>query len=94
MAFICSTRLQPGLVRHSSFGLLHAGLHTSPHGPRGADAADDARAGHAAALAALWEDTVVELVPVPDLAHGRWEKPCWNVPFSGLSVAGGGSPWT
>ena len=26
----------------------------------------------------------------PNLRYARWEKLCWNVPFNGISVAGGG----
>lgn len=32
----------------------------------------------------------IETVVAPNLRYARWEKLCWNVPFNGLSVAGGG----
>ncbi|MBK8559854.1 ketopantoate reductase C-terminal domain-containing protein [Candidatus Amarobacter glycogenicus] len=32
----------------------------------------------------------IETVVAPNLRYARWEKLCWNIPFNGLSVAGGG----
>ncbi|MFA5079017.1 MAG: ketopantoate reductase C-terminal domain-containing protein, partial [Dehalococcoidia bacterium] len=30
------------------------------------------------------------ILTAPSLLEARWEKLCWNIPFSGLCVAGGG----
>jgi 2-dehydropantoate 2-reductase len=38
----------------------------------------------------LWSGSKVSVVPTPSLLKARWEKLCWNIPFSGLCVAGGG----
>ncbi|MEO6397227.1 MAG: ketopantoate reductase C-terminal domain-containing protein, partial [Tepidiformaceae bacterium] len=32
----------------------------------------------------------IEVTAAPSLRYARWEKLCWNIPFNGLSVAGGG----
>ena len=82
MAFICSNRPKCGLINHTSYGTLNCGLaftpeHTCPD-------------SELKAVEDLWKGTAVKCVTEPSLLRGRWEKQCFNLPFSGLSVAHGG----
>jgi 2-dehydropantoate 2-reductase len=77
LAFVGINRGEPGEVHH-----LEAGAITIGH------VRDDA--AELAIAAALWEGTTVEIVSSPSLVQSRWEKLCWNIPFNGLAVAGGG----
>jgi 2-dehydropantoate 2-reductase len=77
LAFVGINRGEPGEVHH-----LEAGAVTIGH------VGDDAE--ELAIAAALWEGTTVEIVSSPSLVRSRWEKLCWNIPFNGLAVAGGG----
>jgi len=77
MAFVCINRGDPGVVHHIDYGRLTIGHLT----------------GNAAMLRDL--DTLLtaasmDVTASPDLLRARWEKLCWNIPFNGLSVAGGG----
>jgi len=42
------------------------------------------------AIDILWSKSKVSFTFVPSLIRGRWEKNCYNLPFSGISVANGG----
>jgi len=85
MAFICSNRLSPGRIDHSFYGSLNGGL-ASPI-VQGHMAVNE---DHLKDLEDLWAVSKVEFTTIPCLTHGRWQKNCWNLPFSGLSVAMGG----
>ncbi|MGK2964297.1 MAG: ketopantoate reductase C-terminal domain-containing protein, partial [Tepidiformaceae bacterium] len=41
-------------------------------------------------LRALLESGGIEVAVAPNLRYARWETLCWNIPYNGLSVAGGG----
>jgi 2-dehydropantoate 2-reductase len=77
MAFVCINRGAPGVVHHLDYGRLTIGHY-------GDD--PDALGQLNAVLAGAGMDVVV----APNLRHARWEKLCWNVPFSGIGVAAGG----
>lgn len=77
MAFVCLNRGEPGVVHHIDYGRVSIGH-------LGDDPNEVTRA------AALLAEAGVETVPAPNLLQARWEKLCWNIPFSGLSVAAGG----
>ncbi|MGE3073748.1 MAG: 2-dehydropantoate 2-reductase [Dehalococcoidia bacterium] len=77
MAFVCINRGEPGLIHHLEYGRVSLG-----------HALDDADQN--AELDALLRSGNIETVVAPNLRYARWEKLCWNVPFNGLSVAGGG----
>lgn len=77
MAFVCINRGAPGVVHHLDYGRVSIG-----------HLLDDAAACEE--LAALLRGAGIETVVAPNLRFARWEKLCWNVPFNGLSVAGGG----
>ena len=73
LAFICSSKTQPGVVDHHFFGSLNLG----PFSLRNRDffsqvISDFSRAG-------------VDVHEV-EYAQARWMKAVWNVPFNGLSV--------
>lgn len=77
MAFVCINRGDPGVIHHLDYGRVSIG-----------NVRDDATAN--AELEALLASADIETVVAPNLLYARWEKLCWNVPFNGLSVAGGG----
>ncbi len=77
MAFVCINRGPPGVVHHLRYGRLSIGhLLDNP--------------SEAAALEELLLQGNLEVTVAPNLRYARWEKLCWNVPFNGLSAAGGG----
>ena len=77
MAFVCINRGEPGVIHHLDYGRISLG-----------NVLDDASEN--AHLDELLRGANIETVVAPNLRYARWEKLCWNVPFNGLSVAGGG----
>jgi len=77
MAFVCINRGEPGVIHHLEYGRVSIG-----------HALDDPMEN--ALLEALLASANIETVIAPNLRYARWEKLCWNIPFNGLSVAGGG----
>lgn len=77
MAFVCINRGEPGVIHHLDYGRVSIGHFR-----------DDP--AETTLLRDLLESGGVEVAVAPNLRHARWEKLCWNVPFNGLSVAGGG----
>jgi 2-dehydropantoate 2-reductase len=77
MAFVCINRGEPGVIHHLDYGRVSLG-----------NVLDDASEN--AHLDELLRGANIETVVAPNLRYARWEKLCWNVPFNGLSVAGGG----
>ena len=77
MAFVCINRGEPGVIHHLEYGRVSIGHYR-----------DDP--AELAALRELLESGAIEVVSAPNLRYARWEKLCWNIPFNGLSVAGGG----
>ncbi|MEO8540193.1 MAG: 2-dehydropantoate 2-reductase [bacterium] len=77
MAFVCINRGEPGVIHHLEYGRVSIGH------------AED-NAGETALLETLLNSGNIETVVAPNLRYARWEKLCWNIPFNGLSVAGGG----
>ena len=77
MAFVCINRGEPGVIHHLDYGRVSIG-----------HALDDPAENEL--LRALLESGNIETVVAPNLRYARWEKLCWNIPFNGLSVAGGG----
>lgn len=77
MAFVCINRGAPGVVHHLDYGRVTVGhLQDDP--------------SETQALYDLFASADVETLTAPNLRYARWEKLCWNIPFSGLSVAAGG----
>jgi 2-dehydropantoate 2-reductase len=77
MAFVCINRGEPGTVHHLDYGTLTVGSLVPAPLALGS-------------LCDLLSDAGMDIVQAPDLRYARWEKLCWNVPFSGLGVACGG----
>ena len=77
MAFVCINRGDPGVVHHLDYGRLTIGR-----------LGDDPR--RLARLHSLLSEAGMDVVSASNLRHARWEKLCWNVPFSGIGVAAGG----
>ncbi len=76
LCFVCLNRLEPGVIRHSDYGLIVLGEFQRPGGPR------------TQKLAALFRDAGVPCKVTDNLAQAQWEKLVWNIPFNGLGVAG------
>lgn len=77
MAFVCINRGEPGVIHHLEYGRVSIGhFRDVPT--------------ELAELQALLESAQIEVAAAPSLRYARWEKLCWNIPFNGLSVAGGG----
>jgi 2-dehydropantoate 2-reductase len=77
IAFTCVNRGDPGHVHHIAHGLVTLGHFQN-------DLFELKKA------TALWTRSKVQVSASPSLLCARWEKLCWNIPFSGLAVAAGG----
>ena len=77
LAFTCINRGKPGHVHHLAYGTVTIGHYRD----------DPAEIDNALGL---WSGSKTSAVPAASLLKARWEKLCWNIPFSGLCVAGGG----
>ena len=77
MAFVCINRGAPGVIHHLEYGRVSIGHALD-------EPAENAK------LETLLTSGDIETVVAPNLRYARWEKLCWNIPFNGLSVAGGG----
>lgn len=77
LAFTCINRGKPGNVHHLAYGTVTLGHYKNDQGE-----IDKALA--------LWSGSKTSVVSASSLLKARWEKLCWNIPFSGLCVAGGG----
>jgi 2-dehydropantoate 2-reductase len=77
LAFTCINRGKPGHIHHLAYGTVTIGHYRD--NPAELEKAID-----------LWTGSRVEVVAATSLLRARWEKLCWNIPFSGLCVAAGG----
>jgi 2-dehydropantoate 2-reductase len=77
MAFVGINRDDEGVIHHLAAGRVSIGHFED-------DPTETER------LRDLLASGGVEVIVAPNLLYARWEKLCWNVPFNGLSVAGGG----
>ncbi len=78
LAFICSNRLQPGVISHLAYGKLSLG--NLPGGV-------SEKTRH---LINLFQRSGIECIGMEDIITGRWIKCIWNAPFNPLSVLSGG----
>jgi len=76
LCFVCLNRVEPGVIRHSDYGLIVLGEFQRPSEPR------------TRALAELLQAAEVPCKITDNLAQAQWEKLVWNIPFNGLGVAG------
>lgn len=74
-AFLCSNRIAPGVISHTSQGWI-----------RMAEAQGPPRA-RTRAIAEMFRAAQVECEVYDSLLQARWEKLVWNIPFNGLGVA-------
>jgi 2-dehydropantoate 2-reductase len=77
LAFTCINRGKPGNIHHLGYGKVTIGHYLDSQ-------------SELAEARSLWNNCKAEVVTAPSLLQARWEKLCWNIPFSGLCVAGGG----
>jgi len=79
LCFIGSTKIGPGHIQHSDFGMVSLGQYMT----------DESAAGITPKLGLVTEDFLscgIDVKPVENLNFLRWQKLVWNVPFNGLSV--------
>lgn len=79
LCFIGSTKVGPGHIKHSDFGMVNLGHYIS----------DGTAAGITPELQLITDDFLasgIDAKPVKNLSYLRWQKLVWNVPFNGLSV--------
>lgn len=73
LAFICSSKAQPGHVVHECYGSINLGNYSCPQERFAEILADFRKAG-------------IQAAEVP-YAEARWKKAVWNMPFNGMTVA-------
>lgn len=78
LCFVCLNRTEPGVIEHIGEGRISIGEFSGAPLPR------------THAVAAEFKRAGVACSAVENLAHERWRKLVWNVPFNGLSIVGGG----
>lgn len=78
LCFVCLTRRTFASVDHIGHGTLSIGEHGRKPSER------------TIRVVEAFREAGIETRMVDDLANERWRKLVWNVPFNGLSVAGGG----
>ena len=76
LCFVCLNRIEPGVIRHTEYGMIVAGEFQRCPEPRAHD------------ISALFRNAGVNCRVTDNLARAHWEKLVWNVPFNGLGVAG------
>ncbi len=77
LAFTCINRGKPGHIHHLAYGAVTIGHYEN-------NPAELEKA------LSLWSGSKACVLPAVSLLRARWEKLCWNIPFSGLCVAAGG----
>lgn len=75
VAFICSNRTGPGVIRHTDHGWVRLAEFAGESSER------------TAAIAEMFRLADIPCEVAGSLAAIRWEKLVWNVPFNGLGVA-------
>jgi len=75
LCFVCLNRLEPGVIHHIDHGLVIIGEYGRFPEPRTHD------------LASMFRAAGIPCKVTENLAHARWEKLVWNIPFNGLGVA-------
>ncbi|MFK7737782.1 MAG: putative 2-dehydropantoate 2-reductase [Pirellulaceae bacterium] len=76
--FLCSNRVEPGVIHHLDYGAISVGEYSPQLAGRISTRLKQ--------LAALFLAAGVNLVPIESLAEARWKKLAWNIPFNGLNV--------
>ena len=76
LCFVCINRGEPGTIQHLAHGKVEMGEYTN--------------SGVAESILKLFQESDIHTQLLSDLGLARWRKLVWNVPFNGLSIAGGG----
>ncbi len=74
LAFICSSKSQPGVVRHECYGQINLGNYSCSDTELLQSVIDDFNAAGVKAGLVEYEEA-------------RWKKAVWNMPFNGMTVA-------
>lgn len=77
LAFICSSKTQPGHINHQCYGSINLGNYSCPPERFSQILEDFQKAG-------------LQVAEVP-YEEARWKKAVWNMPFNGMTVALGTS---
>lgn len=78
LCFVCINRVQPGVIENYLPGQLFIGAY------------HDAAAARVDELVSMFCRAGVDCSAARSLEASLWKKLCWNVPFNGLAIAGGG----
>lgn len=73
LAFICSSKTQPGHINHQCYGSINLGNYSCPPERFSQILEDFQKAG-------------LQVTEVP-YEEARWKKAVWNMPFNGMTVA-------
>lgn len=74
LAFICSAKTEPGIVRHQYYGHITIAPYSCPDEAKVERIVEDFRAAGVAAHKV-------------EYLEARWKKAVWNMPFNGMTVA-------
>ncbi|HEX8310332.1 MAG TPA: 2-dehydropantoate 2-reductase [Chthoniobacteraceae bacterium] len=77
LCFVCLNRTEPGVIAHLDHGSISVGEFGRPV------------SGRVEAVTAALQGAGIETRAVENLAQEHWRKLLWNIPFNGLSIAGG-----
>lgn len=80
LCFVCLNRIAPAVVEHFGHGHLVLGSASGPPDVK------------LRALADAFQIAGISAECTESLEEARWRKLVWNIPFNGLSIAGGGVP--
>ena len=80
LCFVCLNRVAPGVIEHYGEGTVSIGEFNRPPAERTRQIAADLVASG------------IHVRVVESLITERWRKLVWNIPFNGLSIAGGNIP--
>jgi 2-dehydropantoate 2-reductase len=75
LCFVCSNRVEPGVIHHIAHGRIALGEFRRRPEPR------------THAIAEAFQGAGVPCRVTDDLERTHWEKLVWNIPFNGLGVA-------
>ena len=78
LCFVCINRIRPGIIENYFPGQLYLGSFNG---------ADERRIEQ---LVSLFRSAGVDCKHSKNLETSLWKKLCWNIPFNGLAIAGGG----
>jgi 2-dehydropantoate 2-reductase len=76
LCFVCINRGEPGVIHHLAHGKVEMGEFTATN--------------RISAVVDLFTGAGLDFRKLPDIGLARWRKLIWNIPFNGLSIAGGG----